>query len=94
LSTVRLVDIVGLLVGHFTHPGRPTGCGVVLCGPDGAVCGVDQRGGAPGTRETDLLLAAAAIERGAWTPRELAFAYMPRRFGYRLSPQRDGRGPA
>jgi L-aminopeptidase/D-esterase-like protein len=35
----------------------------VLCGPDGAVCGVDQRGGAPGTRETDLLQPGHAIER-------------------------------
>lgn len=34
--------------------GRPTGCSVVLC-PQGTVGGVAQRGGAPGTRETDLL---------------------------------------
>ena len=37
----------------------------------------------------DMLLAATAVERGAWTPRELAFAELPGRFGYRLSPQRD-----
>ncbi len=49
-----LTDVVGLTVGHFTHPGRPTGCTVVLA-EAGAVCGVDVRGGAPGTRETDLL---------------------------------------
>lgn len=49
-----LTDVPGLRVGHFTDPRRPTGCTVVL--PDsGAVCGVDVRGGAPGTRETDLL---------------------------------------
>ena len=49
-----LSDVAGLAVGHWTSDRRPTGCTVVLC-PDGAVCGVDVRGGAPGTRETDLL---------------------------------------
>jgi L-aminopeptidase/D-esterase-like protein len=41
-------------VGHATDVTGLTGCTVVLC-EDGAVGGVDQRGGAPGTRETDLL---------------------------------------
>lgn len=50
----RLTDVAGLALGHATHTRRPTGCTVVLC-PQGAVCGVDVRGGAPGTRETDLL---------------------------------------
>lgn len=49
-----LTDIDGLKVGHFTDDRRPTGCTVVLC-EKGAVAGVDVRGGAPGTRETDLL---------------------------------------
>jgi L-aminopeptidase/D-esterase-like protein len=49
-----LTDVVGLRVGHFSSPRRPTGCTVVLA-EKGAVCGVDVRGGAPGTRETDLL---------------------------------------
>ena len=49
-----LTDVPGLRVGHFTDSRRPTGCTVVLA-EDGAVCGVDVRGGAPGTRETDLL---------------------------------------
>ncbi len=44
----------GLLVGHYTLTQRPTGCTVVLA-PKGAVAGVDVRGSAPGTRETDLL---------------------------------------
>jgi L-aminopeptidase/D-esterase-like protein len=61
--TDSLTDVAGLLVGHFTHDRRPTGCTVVLCGADGAVCGVDQRGGAPGTRETDLLKPGNAVER-------------------------------
>jgi L-aminopeptidase/D-esterase-like protein len=49
-----LTDVEGLRVGHFTDARRPTGCTVVLA-EKGAVCGVDVRGGAPGTRETDLL---------------------------------------
>lgn len=46
--------VKGLLVGHFTDSRRPTGCTAILC-PEGAVGGVDVRGAAPGTRETDLL---------------------------------------
>jgi L-aminopeptidase/D-esterase-like protein len=49
-----LTDVEGLKVGHWTAKQRPTGCTVVLC-EKGAVAGVDVRGGAPGTRETDLL---------------------------------------
>ena len=49
-----ITDIPGLTVGHAAATGRPTGCTVVLC-PQGVVCGVAVRGGAPGTRETDLL---------------------------------------
>ena len=57
-----LTDIAGLAVGHFTHPARATGCSVVLC-PEGVVAGVDVRGGAPGTRETDLLAPENLIDR-------------------------------
>ena len=56
-----ITDIAGLKVGHFTDPRRPTGCTVLLC-PEGAVAGVDVRGAAPGTRETDLLHPLATIE--------------------------------
>ena len=49
-----LTDVPGLRVGHFTDARRPTGCTVVVA-EAGAVGGVDVRGGAPGTRETDLL---------------------------------------
>src|SRR5688572_5710767 len=49
-----LTDVPGVSVGHYTDTRRPTGCTVVLT-PAGAVCGVEVRGGAPGTRETDLL---------------------------------------
>ncbi|OFW01098.1 MAG: hypothetical protein A3I61_13875 [Acidobacteria bacterium RIFCSPLOWO2_02_FULL_68_18] len=50
-----LTEVEGLKVGHFTLPERPTGCTVVLVDGPGATGGVSQRGGAPGTRETDLL---------------------------------------
>jgi L-aminopeptidase/D-esterase-like protein len=49
-----LTDVPGVKVGHDTLAGRPTGCTVVLT-EAGAVAGVDVRGSAPGTRETDLL---------------------------------------
>jgi L-aminopeptidase/D-esterase-like protein len=54
LAPGAITDVAGLAVGHAAAAGRPTGCTVVLC-PQGAVAGVAVRGGAPGTRETDLL---------------------------------------
>jgi L-aminopeptidase/D-esterase-like protein len=49
-----ITDIPGILVGHAQDEQALTGCTVILCA-EGAVGGVDQRGGAPGTRETDAL---------------------------------------
>lgn len=49
-----ITDVPGILVGHAHDSEALTGCTVVLC-ERGAVGGVDQRGGAPGTRETDPL---------------------------------------
>ncbi|HEX5475099.1 MAG TPA: P1 family peptidase [Vicinamibacterales bacterium] len=49
-----LTAVEGVKVGHFTLTARPTGCTVVLV-KEGTTGGVDQRGGAPGTRETDVL---------------------------------------
>ncbi|MCY3718707.1 MAG: P1 family peptidase [Anaerolineaceae bacterium] len=49
-----LTAIPGIRVGHVTDREGCTGCTVVLCPPD-TVAGFDQRGGGPGTRETDLL---------------------------------------
>lgn len=49
-----LTDVQGIKVGHFTLTERPTGCTAILA-QDGTTGGVDVRGGAPGTRETDLL---------------------------------------
>lgn len=49
-----LTAVTGLKVGHYTDKEGMTGCTVIIA-PDGAVAGVDVRGGAPGTRETDLM---------------------------------------
>jgi L-aminopeptidase/D-esterase-like protein len=57
-----ITDAGGLRVGHFTESRRPTGCTVVLF-DGGAVTGVDVRGSAPGTRETDLLNPINTVER-------------------------------
>lgn len=57
-----LTDVTGLLVGHHTDSRRPTGCTVILT-PQGAVAGVDVRGAAPGTRETELLSPLNAVEQ-------------------------------
>ena len=55
-------DVAGLEIGHETDTRRPTGCTVVIA-RDGAVAGVDVRGAAPGTRETDLLAPGNLVER-------------------------------
>lgn len=49
-----LTDVAGIEVGHWTDEAAITGCTVILC-RNGAIGGVDVRGSAPGTRETDLL---------------------------------------
>ena len=54
LTQKGITAVPGIRVGHATDLMGLTGCTVVLC-EKGAVGGVDQRGGAPGTRETDLL---------------------------------------
>jgi L-aminopeptidase/D-esterase-like protein len=58
-----LTDVAGLLVGQWTDLDAATGCTVVLCDGEGAVAGVDVRGSAPGTRETDLLDPVNAVQR-------------------------------
>lgn len=57
-----LTAIPGIQVGHWTNLDAATGCTVILC-PEGAVAGVDVRGGAPGTRETDLLAPTCMVDR-------------------------------
>ncbi|MEN9316119.1 MAG: hypothetical protein RIS35_2512, partial [Pseudomonadota bacterium] len=57
-----ITDVAGIRAGHFTDSRRPTGCTVVLA-EAGAVAGVDVRGSAPGTRETDLLDPSNLVDR-------------------------------
>ena len=57
-----ITDVRGILVGHAQDERALTGCTVVLC-RKGAVAGVDVRGGAPGTRETDLLNPVNLVEK-------------------------------
>jgi L-aminopeptidase/D-esterase-like protein len=57
-----LTAVDGLRVGHYTLSERPTGCTVIVVDGD-AVGGVSQRGGAPGTRETDLLNPLSMVDK-------------------------------
>ena len=61
-SQGSITDVPGIEAGHFSDARRPTGCSVVIA-RDGAVAGVDVRGAAPGTRETDLLAPTNLVER-------------------------------
>jgi L-aminopeptidase/D-esterase-like protein len=56
-----ITDVPGIRVGHWADRRAATGCTVVLC-EKGAVGGVDVRGGAPGTRETDLLRPGTLVQ--------------------------------
>ncbi len=57
-----ITDVPGIKVGHWTNLEAVTGCTVILC-EEGAVGGVDTRGSAPGTRETDLMHPVRLVER-------------------------------
>jgi L-aminopeptidase/D-esterase-like protein len=58
----RLAGFSDLFIGHATNASARTGCTVVVC-PHGATAGVAVRGGAPGTRETDLLQPGNLVDR-------------------------------
>ncbi|HEY4024924.1 MAG TPA: P1 family peptidase [Candidatus Dormibacteraeota bacterium] len=60
---MAITDVPGVRVGHWTDAEARTGCTVVLLPDAGAVAGVDVRGPAPGTRETDLLRPGRVVER-------------------------------
>ena len=62
MENISLNVIPGLKIGHAHNLEAATGCTVALAA-EGAVCGVDQRGGAPGTRETDLLRPMHLVDR-------------------------------
>ncbi len=57
-----LVDVEGLMVGHYTDIGAACGVSVAIC-PEGATAGFDVSGSAPGTRETDLLAPINLVEK-------------------------------
>jgi L-aminopeptidase/D-esterase-like protein len=57
-----ITDVPGIKVGHYTDKEAATGCTVILC-EAGAIAGVDVRGSAPGTRETDLLRPVNLVEK-------------------------------
>src|SRR5512143_1545793 len=55
-----IAEVAGIRVGHYTDRLRATGCTVVLS-EDGAVGGVDVRGGAPGTLQTDAVRSGSSV---------------------------------
>jgi L-aminopeptidase/D-esterase-like protein len=59
---MRITDVPGIRVGHWSDTETGTGCTVMLLPPAGARAGVDVRGSAPGTRETDLLRPGMLVE--------------------------------
>ena len=61
ISGNSIADVNGIKVGHWTDEIALTGCTVIIC-PDGTVGGVDVRGAAPGTRETDLLKSENSVQ--------------------------------
>jgi L-aminopeptidase/D-esterase-like protein len=63
MTNKGLTAVEGIRVGHHTLSERPTGCTVVVVDGDGAIGGYAQRGGAPGTRDTELLNPQNAVER-------------------------------
>ena len=58
-----ITDIPGVKAGHYTDKENQTGCTVVVLGESGGVVGVDVRGSAPGTRETDLCRPMNAVQQ-------------------------------
>ena len=57
-----ITDVAGIMAGNYTDKVAASGVTVILC-MQGAVAGVDVRGSAPGTRETDLLDPINLVER-------------------------------
>ena len=62
MKKIKFCDIEGIKLGHAQNKEGGTGCSVVIC-EEGATGGVDIRGGAPGTRETDLLNPMEMVEK-------------------------------
>jgi L-aminopeptidase/D-esterase-like protein len=62
-ANTTITAVPGIKVGQHTLSERPTGCTVIIVDGEGAAGGVAQRGGAPGTRETDLLDPANMVDK-------------------------------
>ncbi|NMA42839.1 MAG: P1 family peptidase [Oligosphaeraceae bacterium] len=62
IEAAHVTDFEGVFVGNAQDEAALTGCTVILC-PQGAICGADIRGGAPATRETDLLEPVNMVEK-------------------------------
>ena len=62
MREISILDIEGVMVGHAQNTSSGTGCSVLICA-SGARAGVDVRGGAPATRETDLLNPVNMVEQ-------------------------------
>ena len=62
MESVKITEFPGVRLGNAHDLTAATGCTVILC-PEGATAGVDVRGGAPGTRETDLLRPENYVEK-------------------------------
>lgn len=58
---IKTVD--GFMIGNSQNEEALTGATVIICKDEGAVCSVDVRGAAPGTRETDLLMPENSVQR-------------------------------
>lgn len=62
MKKIKITDIKGIQVGHAQDLAGGTGCTVILC-EKGAWAGVDVRGGAPASRETDLLKSVNLVDQ-------------------------------
>jgi L-aminopeptidase/D-esterase-like protein len=62
MQHIAFTDIDEIKVGHAHNVNAGTGCTVVIC-EKGATAGIDVRGGAPGTRESDLLNPVNLVEK-------------------------------
>lgn len=62
LKTIKITDISGIQIGHASDFIGGTGCTVIMC-KNGACAGIAVRGGAPATRETDLLAPQNMVQK-------------------------------
>ena len=62
LEAIDVCDVDGFCYGNYTDEEAGTGCTVIVA-PEGATGGVDVRGGAPASRETDLLRPENTVDK-------------------------------